>query len=196
VRSRTQKEVDDLAQTDQIEFKAAVNGSDEVKLDLMRCRKTVGLEMARGCLRISDSRRWEAVSILTRVSTKMPSTTNTLECFNGRCNAMTPHFNTFCGSLHRIVDMVMGTTDRFSGCLRENYPYECREEVKRCCSVGAMKIQKEVAFSQTTPGRCTCWETNHLSAIDGVEMPDSHQMALARQRQSVVAHAHPIHSSR
>jgi hypothetical protein len=40
--------------------------------------------------------------MLERLETKMPSTSNAIECLNGHMNESTPRSNTFSDSLHRI----------------------------------------------------------------------------------------------
>jgi hypothetical protein len=121
--------------------------------------------------------------MLARVPTKMRSTTNTLEYFNGYFNTIIPRFNSFWGSLDRLVDLVMGKTERFSACLRHNSAHESREVVERYRSAGSSRMQKELTFSQTVLGECTCWETNHLSTISAIGIPCRHQLAFIQQEE-------------
>jgi hypothetical protein len=64
---------------------------------LTRCLAKVGFQFQDGRLMYNDGdgTRWDQVAMVRRIGTRMPATSNTVECFNGHLNGLTPRHNTF-----------------------------------------------------------------------------------------------------
>jgi hypothetical protein len=55
----------------------------------------VGLALAKGKLSVRSAEHWQQGSMLERVPSRMPSTTNSLESIHGHLNAQTSGRNAF-----------------------------------------------------------------------------------------------------
>jgi hypothetical protein len=133
------------------------HGPEEAQLKL-RLGK-VGLGMTPDGLEVADQQRWSQVSMLERVGTTMPSTTNTIECLNGHMNEATPRNNTFWGSLHRIAWIFTRKIDSFPICVQHNLRNERRQIYKQLGSTSVARMQREVQFFGTTADSCRCGQT-------------------------------------
>ena len=78
---------------------------------------------------ISDSKTWSRVSMIERVKTRMPSTTNALEATHGHLNESTQRRNDFWPSLHRLVKSINDRTHSFEDHLKHSFQ---KKNQKRC----------------------------------------------------------------
>jgi hypothetical protein len=122
IRARSQKELDVFIEVYTPDFLQVCENHGTEEKELKCCLEKVGLVIAEDGIAFADSdrSRWRAVSMLERLDTKMPSTSNAIECLNGHMNERTPSNNTFWGSLHRIRTIFTLKIIHFGACLRRN----------------------------------------------------------------------------
>jgi hypothetical protein len=97
IRARSQKELDGFIEVYTPDFLQVCENHGTEEKQLKCCLEKVGLVMAEDGIAFPDSdrSRWRTVSMLERLDTKMPSTSNAIECVNGHMNERTPRNNTF-----------------------------------------------------------------------------------------------------
>jgi hypothetical protein len=151
---------------------------------LVRCLKKVGLQFINGDFVYTDpfKTRWNQVSMLARVGTRMPSTSNTIESLNGRLNGRTPRYNCFWGSMHRLREAIMKKTESFIFSVRHNLNYETRKAQRRSEHVPAGRMQREMQFFWTSERACLCGETVLASEMHRRDVRCSHRLAYWRLR--------------
>jgi hypothetical protein len=135
----------------------------------------VGLAITNGRIVISNEPRWTSISMIERVSTRLPSTTNALESFHGHGNEQTPRRNDFLPSILRVATMMTGKTLGFRAALEDTFALMIRKARRRARAIDPMILGREAEHYGTTPGHCRCGETCHSSAIYGISCPCSHQ---------------------
>lgn len=138
---------------------------------LCKVLEKVGLAMTSGRIVISNEPRWTSISMIARVPTRLPSTTNALESFHGHGNEQTPRRNDFL----RVATMMTGKTFAFRSALEETFGLMMRKVRRRAKATDPTILGREVEQYGTTPGHCRCGETCHSSAISGISCPCSHQ---------------------
>jgi hypothetical protein len=75
--------------------------------DLQLCMKTVGMAFLDRQVQIVNHSRWQQMSMLEPVGSKMPATSNAIESLNRRLNGITPRSNAFLGSLTRLANVTL-----------------------------------------------------------------------------------------
>jgi hypothetical protein len=122
-----------------------------------------------------EQKRWNQIPVLARISTKMPSTSNTTESLNGRPNGKTLLFNVFWGLLHRFRDATMQKIENCTGFMRHKHKYEGRRVQRRFMNVSWARMDHEIAFFLTIDDTCLCGETVLVIEIYRVDCPCSHR---------------------
>jgi hypothetical protein len=183
----------------------AEDGNEETKL--RRCLKKVGLLFVNGEIIDMDQehKRWNHMSMLARVGTKIPSTSNTIKSLNSRLNEKTPRFNTFYRSLHQLREAIMQKIENFTDCTRHNHKYRVVQKSVRCPSISTdnllawsnllsndalyegrraqrrfisvswARMDCEIAFFLSTDDVCLCGETVLTTVMHRVDCPCSHR---------------------
>jgi hypothetical protein len=146
---------------------------------LTKCLARVGLEFQNGRLLYNDGdgTRWNQVAMVRRIDTRMPATSNTIECLNSHLNGVTPRHNTFWGSLHRIAEMFTMRIEHFESCWRHNMVYEGHKAGNRYRHVHPDQMTKEMIFFETEATHCLCGETILGSQMYRYNSPCSHRVA-------------------
>jgi hypothetical protein len=145
---------------------------------LIKMLRKIGLNLKQGKIKIENKERWEEVSMLERVKTGMPTTTNSLESLHGHLNAKTPRRNGFWQSLFRIESAMCTKSTRLWTSVQHNFANEVRKSYTRSVKLDRSTMQQEVRWYHSTQSSCNCGETNHLSVVYRVPMPCSHQYFL------------------
>jgi hypothetical protein len=114
--------------------------------DLQLCMKTVGMAFLDGQVEIVNHSRWRQVSMLERVGTKMPATSNAIGSLNGHINGITPTSNAFWRSFTRLANIILRKWEGFHRCLLHNFHYECRKPVRRHAAITTDQMDRELAF--------------------------------------------------
>jgi hypothetical protein len=122
VQARSQKELDVFTEVYTPDSLQVCEDHGHEEEQLKRCLEKVGLMMAEDGIAFAgpDWTRWCQVSMLERLETKMPRTSNAIECLNGHMNERTPRNNTLWGSLPRIGAIFTRKIAGFGACLRHN----------------------------------------------------------------------------
>jgi hypothetical protein len=181
IRARSQKELDVFFEDYTPDFLQVCEAGGTEKKQLDRCLLKVGLAMGPDSIVIADDTRWSQVSMLKRIGTNMPSTTNTIESLNGHMNDTTPRNNTLWGALIRIEWIFTHKIDNFDYCVRHNLRRERRQVLKRLSTVTADRMRREVQFFETRPDSCSCGQTALTSPMYEIDIPCSHRVFLAEQ---------------
>jgi hypothetical protein len=114
----------------------------------------------------------------------MPTNTNSLESTHGHSNVTPPRRNSFWGSMHRIVEMMLTKSTQLSSRVRCDFNDEIRLSFKRSERLDTEVMAQERHCYNTTVTSCDCGETAHLSGAYGSRMPCSHQYSLGAEKPS------------
>jgi hypothetical protein len=155
LRVRTKKEFDLLMTVYARRFEA-VHAQGDVNgelTQLTKCLAGVGLEFQNGRLlhNDGDGTRWNQVAMVRRTDTRIPATSNTVECLNGHLNGVTPGHNMFSGSLHRVAEMLTMRIEHFESCWRHSMVYEAHKAGNRHRHVHPDQMTREMIFSRLRP---------------------------------------------
>jgi hypothetical protein len=180
ISARLMKELEVFVNTYTLPFIQVYRSDGPEKAQMIRCLKKVGLVFNGISIRYAEPHRarWRQVSMLERFDTKMPTTSNTIECLNGHLNERTPRFNTFWGSLHRLRELIIQRIDNFHNCLVHNMRYEQRKARRRCRCLPAARMRRELGFFCTTSDQWRCGETRFACELYRADIPCSHRLAL------------------
>jgi hypothetical protein len=180
ISARSEKELKLLLKVYTADFAAVFRENGEDAIKLARCLKKVGLFYRDGNLVFADPQktRWRQFSLLERLDTHMPTTSNTIESLNGRLNAKTPRFNCFWGSLHRFRKTIVNKTERFWRSLSHNKEYERGKATRRAKNLPADRMARELAFFHTTQDACLCGETAFARTLYRTDVLCSHRLAV------------------
>jgi hypothetical protein len=191
IRARAQKELNLLVELYTPDFNQVCQQGGVEKEQLLRALKKVGLVMHNGEIRCEDPEgiRWSQVSMLERIGTNMPSTSNTIECMNGHLNGKTPRHNCFWGSQHRLAETFTHKIDNFTLCVIHNAKYEFRKVDRRAGLVSDVQMTAELVFFQTDEDHCLCGETVFTTSMYRVDVHCSHRVVFWRRNLRAIAQA-------
>jgi hypothetical protein len=155
---------------------------------LEKSLKKVGRNFSNSVITLTDpeQKKWKQVSMLERVGTRMPTTSNTIESLNGRLNGKTPRFNSFSGSLHRLREAIMKKTENYFFAVNHNLHHEMERVSRRAHNVGPVRMQDEIEFFRTVEQSCLCGQTVFTSAMYGMDILCSHRIKHWVQRHSAL----------
>jgi hypothetical protein len=183
IRARSQKELDVLWEDYTPDFLQVCenHGQEEKQLRLALAR--IGLAMGQEGIAFADPERtrWRQVSMLERLDTRMPSTSNTIESLNGHMNDTTPRHNTLWGALLRIEWIFSHKIECFQDCVYHNQRYERRQVVKRLRGLPPDQMAREITFFQSEEDCCPCGQTIFASQMYRLDIPCSHRLFLMEQ---------------
>jgi hypothetical protein len=132
-----------------------------------------------------DGARWNAVSMLKRSHSRMPSTTNTLEATHGHRNDIVTRRNSFWQSLIILVDSIADETIGFEARLAHDFRASLKRS-KRCGQlVSPDRMAEEHAFFGTSRDGRGCVETVHLSSSYRADVPCSHRYSLETHKPDI-----------
>jgi hypothetical protein len=152
---------------------------DQKRLGLLtRTLKKAGLAFVDGAILIADERRFNAVSMWKRITTRMPSTTNSLEATHGHLNEAISRRNPFWGSMTLPYEAIPDKTMHFDAAFVHNFRTSLKRCKRRGHGVPADRMAEECAYFATSPEACTCGETIHLSSSYRTDVPCSHRFAM------------------
>jgi hypothetical protein len=180
IRARSQKELDVFMEVYTPDFLQVCEDHGPEEKQLRCCLEKVGLVMGDNGITFAPLGRiqWPEVSMLARVDTKMPSTSNAIECLNGHMNENTPRDNTFWGSLHRIYAIFTEKITDFSDCLHHNVRHQRRLVYQRVRALDTDRMLCEIDFLESREDFCSCGETIFSSQMYRLDIPCSHRVFL------------------
>lgn len=138
----------------------------------------IGMNFAEKSLNLVDQKRWDQVSMLSRINFRMPSTTNSLESTHGHLNKRTPRHNGFWASINRLCESFILKNNLLNKRIQHNYAYLKATTLKKQKSVDHETMQSQQAFYSTRVDHCNCGENKLVAAILGIDIPCSHRLAL------------------
>jgi hypothetical protein len=177
ISARSERELDLLYEIYTPDFAAVYREAGAEKLQLEKCLKKVGRGFVDGVITFTDSdrTRWRQVSMLERVGTRMPTTSNRIESLNGRDNEKKPRFNSFWGSLHRLREAILRKTGNYFFSVKHNLSYEMVRAERRGQILPADRMRREMDFFETTAEHCSCGETVFASGMYRTDVLCSHR---------------------
>jgi hypothetical protein len=177
ISARSETELELLYDVYTPDFAAVYREAGTEKRQLENCLKKVGRGFVDGVITFTDSgrTRWRQVSMLERVETRMPTTSNTIESLNGRLNEKTPRFNSFWGSLHRLREAIMKKTGNYFFSVKHNLSYAMVRAERRGQILPADRMRREMDFFETTAEHCLCGETVFASGMYRTDVLCSHR---------------------
>jgi hypothetical protein len=179
VKCRSEMEFQTLKDVYQSEFSEIIG---DARKELNQTLAKAGLGFNGFEIVIIDHIKWDAVSMMQRVRTRMPSTTNALESTHGHLNEAISRRNPFWTSMLTIIDMMFFKVHHFEETLKHNWNRAVRSSMKRFRSVPAAQMAEEADAFNATLEDCQCAETVHLSALYHAHLPCSHQYFLNADR--------------
>jgi hypothetical protein len=184
IRARSQKELEVFIAVYVPDFLQVCENHGREEAQLRLALGKAGLVMREDRIDYEDPQetRWRQVSMLARLDTNMPSTSNTIECLNGHMNESTPRNNTFWGSLHRISDIFDSKIRNFVQCVRHNHRHQRRRVWKRVRALPTDRMLREIDYFESRPEFCSCGETRFACRMYRVDVPCSHRVFLLEQR--------------
>lgn len=157
-----------------------IESSQELQL-LNATLGKVGLQFTDSKIQIVDAKRWDEVSMLSRIDFRMPSTTNSLESLHGHLNKKTPRNNNFWSSIHRLGEGFTLKIHSLNKRIQHNYNSAKRNTQKKMQKASVDKMKRKQEFYSTTLTSCKCSENKLLSSLLGINIPCSHRIALGAQ---------------
>jgi hypothetical protein len=142
---------------------------------LLKLLANVGLRLTFGHIAIVDDVKWRAVSMIERITARLPSTSNALESFHGHGNEQTPRRNEFVPAIIRVADMMIRKTLSFPTALADSFGRVVRLSRRREKYGDPPVLESESVQYGTTLDYCGCGETCHLAAMYRTACPCSHQ---------------------
>lgn len=155
---------------------AKISDANELR-ELNNVLEKIGMNFADGSINLVNQKRWDQVSMLSRINFKMPSTTNSLESSHGHLNKKTPRHNGFWSSINRLCESFILKTNLLNTRIQHNYSYLKNTTQKRFNSMNIETMNLQLAFYSTTVDHCNCGENKLMSAILEIDIPCSHRLA-------------------
>ena len=146
--------------------------------DLNKALGKVGLEFADGSLNLVNQRRFDQVSMLSRVEYRMPSTTNSLESTHGHLNKKTPRRNGFWPSMYRLCEALIIDQNMLNKRITHNYSRIKRTTEKKAHAVNQDEMHRQRIHYSTRINHCNCNENKLESAILAIDIPCTHRLSL------------------
>ena len=174
ISCRSKFDFDNLAKT-YAKMLKEINDAKDLKQLLTKLNK-VGLTYKDDEISIENIDVWNRVSMYSRISTRMPSTTNCLESTHGHLNEDIQRRNPFWPSLFRLVKSINQREHSFKSHLIHSYYRIQRNVLKRVRCGDRAEIQKEIAFYGSTSTQCMCGETTLESSMYRTILPCSHMI--------------------
>jgi hypothetical protein len=144
--------------------------------------QTVGLAMSADGIVVSEQSKWASISMMERVSTRLPSTSNALESFHGHGNAQTPRRNDFLPSMVRVSAMMIRKTLSFRAALENSFRLVMRKARRRAKLMDPAILASEAAQYATSREHCDGGETSQLSAMYRMSCPCRHQYSIGAEK--------------
>jgi hypothetical protein len=186
IRCRVATDLHELCAQYEPRFAAAVQDPSSTSgKRLCKVLERVGLVMTQGRLMVSNQAKWTSISMMERVPTRLPSTSNALESFHGHGNEHTPRRNDFIPSVVRVAPMINGKTLAFRAALEDTFALMIRKARRRARDTDPNVLASELQHYGTTPDDCGCGETCHSSALYRIACPCSHQYAVGAEKPRV-----------
>ena len=170
---------DDLERAKRFTVENASKITDERRLkQLQRVLQKIGIIYRDNELHLVDEERWRRVSMNHRVTYKMPSTTNALECTHGHLNKKVPRNNNFYRSIFRIAKNIQEKTGNITIAIKSNYSASKRKTLQTVANKPRETMQLEIAYFGTERDRCSCSENRLISSMLNIDFPCSHRVFL------------------
>ena len=176
VTARCQTDLNILMDIYSTEFSTFINTNKMQYLNkiLMSCGLIFDTELKK--IRINDEILWEHISLACRAKFKMPTTTNSLESFNGHLNSHITRRNDFYTAINRLVKLIIRKTHMFEESYKTNLSRTKRKIEAKCTHFFMQLVLKESQQYETTKEKCKCGETAIISEMMMVDIPCSHRV--------------------
>ena len=120
--------------------------------------------------------RWNQVSLFSRISTSMPSTTNSLEASHGHLNEGVPRRHNFFNALTKLIKWSNYKLSNFEKLLQKNFNYTNNKMKRKLLSKSSNDMNKECAYYKSSIFHCNCGEVAIESSIYKTKMKCSHML--------------------
>jgi hypothetical protein len=141
---------------------------------LRKLLANVRLGLISGHVAVVDGVKWRALSMIERLTARLPSTSNALESFQGHGNEQTPRRNEFVPAMVRVAEMMIRKTLSFPTALAHGFGRAVRLSRRRAKYGGPAVLESERVQYGTTLDYCGCAQTCHLAAMYRTACPCSH----------------------
>ena len=155
---------------------AKITDANDLK-ELNNVLEKIGMNFADGSINLVNQKRWDQVSMLSRINFRMPSTTNSLESSHGHLNKKTPRHNGFWASINRLCESFILKTNLLNIRIQHNYSYLKSTTQRRLNSMDIETLNLQQMFYSTTVDHCNCGENKLMAAILRIDVPCSHRLA-------------------
>ena len=183
IRCRVVEDFNNLCRQYEPRFaKALQDPGSAIARRLCKVLESVGLVMGAEGIVVSDQSKWASISMIERVSPRLPSTSNALESFHGHGNGQTPRRNDFLPSVIRVAAMMIRKTVSFRAALEHSFRLMVRKARRRAKLMDPMILASESAHYATTREHCGCGETCQFSAMYRMSCPCSHQYSIGAEK--------------
>jgi hypothetical protein len=149
---------------------------------LSKTLKKIGLCWLNQKIEILDEHRWSQVSMLRRIQTRLPSTTNSLESFHGHQNQNTPRKNHFYKALFRLSEILDKKMMNFSNEILQGFRCAVHRSRRRHKTMQVSCLYQECEYYGTDLHQCNCGETKIYSAMYRADIPCSHRFELGADK--------------
>lgn len=143
--------------------------------------KKVGLKFEKDLIQIEDEELWKSVSMINRIQSKMPSTTNLLEAFHGQINQQTPRRNNFWKAFYKLAMHFNRKAQNIQDTINHNYLYEKRATLRHGICLHEERMNQQISEYHTTPTSCQCGGNKLLSSIMNIDFPCAHRVQMGAE---------------
>lgn len=126
--------------------------------------KKVRLVFEKNLILIENDELWKKVSMIERVSMKMPSTASALEGIRGHLNSRIPKFNIFWNAFYRLAQNFILKNNCLNDQILHNYNIEKRRKISHALYL-QKRIEDEIKYYHSTKNECQCGGNRLISKI-------------------------------
>lgn len=174
ISARSEVELRTLMKLYSEEFAKITDSNDKKRLAIQLHK--IGMAFVDGELRIEEVETWNRVSMLARIPTRMPSTTNALEATHGHLNEQIQRRNAFWPSLFRLAKSINDRDYSFRDHMNHSFQRIRRNVLRRTNNCPREEMQKEIISFNTNIEHCDCGETALESSMYRTPIPCSHMV--------------------
>lgn len=141
----------------------------------------IGLFFMDGQVTIENVKKWEKVSLLCRIKTHMPSTTNTLESMHGHINKQCPRRNSFFSAYFRLISELCSKYDKIKERVQHNYRYTKNKTIEMKQKTSHEEMMQMITYYDTDQESCSCGQNKLQTANFKIDIPCMHRLELGAE---------------